>query len=349
MYETDDVTITTVTSILVITSIVGNSLVCAVIIRHRDMSRHVLDINLALFYVVHVIHGLLKFGEYCSIPVNFLLANLAIADIMYALFYIPRIIWGHIASHPEGLAGRILCALLTDAALAWVGGASSVFTLVAVATERYYSVLHPLENKAHLSVRKLKISQCPVLLFFTSLALSNFIYGLPIFISGSWILALIMNVPEFWKKIEGSTCSYAWTKKWMPKAYTLIWRVFFGLSFMLMTGLYSRVIYALWFKNASNSKVVNRQKGGVKVRKRVTLMVVAVTAIFGICWGADSVLHVLKYFSSNKLASSAIPIAHTAVMFNSAVNPFAYALINQRFRKKMKRILFIGNHGCSRQ
>ena len=37
MYETDDVTITTVTSILVVTSIVGNSLVCAVIIRHRDM------------------------------------------------------------------------------------------------------------------------------------------------------------------------------------------------------------------------------------------------------------------------------------------------------------------------
>ena len=82
---------------------------------------------------------------------------MAIADIMYALFYIPKIIWGHIASHPEGLAGRILCALLTDAALAWVGGASSVFTLVAVATERYYSVLYPLENKAHLSVRKLKV------------------------------------------------------------------------------------------------------------------------------------------------------------------------------------------------
>ena len=68
-------------------------------------------------------------------------------------------------------------------------------------------------------------------------------------------------------------------------------------------------------------------------------MVVAVSAIFGICWGADSVLHLLKDFSLIKLASSAIPIAHTAVMFNSAVNPFAYALINQRFRKKMKGIL----------
>ena len=80
-------------------------------------------------------------------------------------------------------------------------------------------------------------------------------------------------------------------------------------------------------------------QGVVKVRKRVTLMVVAVSAIFGICWGADSVFHILEDFSSNNLAPSAIPIAHTAVMFNSAVNPFAYALINQRFRKKMKGIL----------
>ena len=68
-------------------------------------------------------------------------------------------------------------------------------------------------------------------------------------------------------------------------------------------------------------------------------MVVAVSAIFGICWGADSVLHLLEDFSSNKLAPSAIPIAHTAVMFNSAVNPFAYALINQKFRKKIKGII----------
>jgi len=37
MYETDDVPITTATSILVIITILGNSLVCAVIMRNRDM------------------------------------------------------------------------------------------------------------------------------------------------------------------------------------------------------------------------------------------------------------------------------------------------------------------------
>ena len=92
------------------------------------------------------------------IPINYLLVNLAVADITYATFYIPKIIWDHIAIHPKGLFGRILCALLTDAALAWVGGASSIFTLVAVATERYYSVIYPHGNKGKLTKRKLKVS-----------------------------------------------------------------------------------------------------------------------------------------------------------------------------------------------
>ena len=68
-------------------------------------------------------------------------------------------------------------------------------------------------------------------------------------------------------------------------------------------------------------------------------MVVTVSAIFGISWGTHSILHVIDDVSSYKLSPFAIPISHTMVMFNSAVNPFAYALISQRFREKMKGMI----------
>ena len=67
-------------------------------------------------------------------------------------------------------------------------------------------------------------------------------------------------------------------------------------------------------------------------------MVVTVSAIFGISWGTHSILHVLDDIGSYKLNPFAIPISHVMLMFNAAVNPFAYALINQRFREKIKLI-----------
>ena len=76
----------------------------------------------------------------------------------------------------------------------------------------------------------------------------------------------------------------------------------------------------------------------LKLRKRVTLTVVIISAIFGVSWGTHSILHVLNDIGSYKLSPVAIPISHVMIMFNSAVNPFAYALINQRFRNKMKEM-----------
>ena len=47
--------------------------------------------------------------------------------------------------------------LLADASLTWLGGNASVFTLVAIAIERYYAVIFPHENKGKLTMRKLKV------------------------------------------------------------------------------------------------------------------------------------------------------------------------------------------------
>ena len=84
--------------------------------------------------------------------------NLAVADMMYLGFYTPKIILSLAPSaHPEGVTGRILCTLLTDGNVSRVEAISSIITLVAVATERYYAVVYPLGNKGKLTVRKLKV------------------------------------------------------------------------------------------------------------------------------------------------------------------------------------------------
>ena len=91
---------------------------------------------------------------------NYLLINLAVADIMVALFVAPRFLLSHLFRHPAGATGTLFCKLLTGGNLTWTGGAASVFTLVAIAFERYYAVMHPYCTRGKLTYGKLKVCVC---------------------------------------------------------------------------------------------------------------------------------------------------------------------------------------------
>ena len=81
-------------------------------------------------------------------------------------------------------------------------------------------------------------------------------------------------------------------------------------------------------------------QGVMRLRKRATLTAVTISAILVISWGAEGILHLIQdYASSVKLSPFTTPIAHMIMIFNSAVNPFAYALLNQRFRTKVKQMV----------
>jgi len=85
-----------------------------------------------------------------------------------------------------------------------------------------------------------------------------------VIIPASWIFALIMEMPgflslDFDKTL--SSCTLAFTKEWMGKAYSVVWfLVFGGLPVPLMAVLYSTVVYNLWFKRNDQNTLTYQQK-----------------------------------------------------------------------------------------
>ncbi|KAL9970939.1 hypothetical protein ACROYT_G023402 [Oculina patagonica] len=131
MSESADVAVTTILTTLIIADIIGNCLVIIVIRRNRDMRT----------------------------SIDYLLVNLAISDITFAVFVTPNHIFNKTFTHPEGATGSELSTFVTAGNVAWLGAASSSVTLVAIAVERYYTVMCPLGSKGKLTKRKVKVSE----------------------------------------------------------------------------------------------------------------------------------------------------------------------------------------------
>ena len=80
-------------------------------------------------------------------------------------------------------------------------------------------------------------------------------------------------------------------------------------------------------------------QGVLRVRKRATLSVITVSAIFGVCWITGLFVYVLSYYDIYMFGPPSYAISDTMFMLNSAINPFVYSLLNERFREKLKGMI----------
>ena len=79
----------------------------------------------------------------------------------------------------------------------------------------------------------------------------------------------------------------------------------------------------------------------MKVRKKVTLMAVTVTAIFGVCYLSDCTINLLEHYASKQTAVGDVEddVNSALIMLNSAINPIVCVLVNQRFKEKIKGMI----------
>jgi len=280
----------TVQSVLVAAALVGNVLVCLAILKNKVLQT----------------------------PVNYLLMNLAIADLIIVISFTPRHILEGIYHHPRGLVGEILCKTITSDTFTWVGGVASAISLVVMAYERFTAITAQLGRPATFNRRKLKIV-----------------------VAFCWIAAIIFNVPLFCARrlnSERGFCESHWPNVEFAIGNNFAWLILIGIvPFGLMAFFYWKVVLYL------RREVVPRQHLSVpamKSRKKITKMLTTVTAIYGICWIPNLILYVVWYLASETEVMYTInKVLLVLILVNSCVNPIVYALQSRLFRKHMVNIL----------
>ena len=248
---------------------------------------------------------------------NYLILNLAVADLTGGVFLAPSLILEPTTTYPPGLTGEVLCRLFTTASLAWLGFSSSVYSLVFIAFDRYYAIMKPYSIRHRITIKKLKI-----------------------FIPGCWIIGAIIGFPELYSvdldnrelvcRANGQTR--------MLKVYSTFWHfVTVVCPVFIMLGLYGRVIRRLWFEKDTNSVTFQAVR---RLRKKITKTILILSGVFVICWFPDSVRHLLEIYhpSHVSVSSNLSNVFHCLIVLNSTVNPFMYAFQFANFRRELTKM-----------
>ena len=289
MSEQDIVASRTILSILILTNVVGNSLVILVIIRNRSMKT----------------------------PMNYLLLNLAVADLTAGVFYIPHsILKEERTSIGPVMGGAVVCRLVTSGYLTWTSLLSSVSCLVFIAVDRYYAIMKPFSTRHRITNKKLKV-----------------------FIPISWtVCATVCIITIHSREFDGEkrVCIQK-RQALITRIYLLLWALITGaIPASVMLVLYSRVIRRLWFEKDTDSVTLQAVR---RSRKKITKTMLILSAVYVLCWVPDYIHHLLEVFFPDISVSPILSnLFHWSVLLNSSVNPIIYAFQFENFRRELRKI-----------
>uniref|UniRef100_A0A2K6DZY9 Neuropeptide FF receptor 1 n=1 Tax=Macaca nemestrina TaxID=9545 RepID=A0A2K6DZY9_MACNE len=280
---------------------VGNTLVCFIVLKNRHMRT----------------------------VTNMFILNLAVSDLLVGIFCMPTTLVDNlITGWPFDNATCKMSGLVQGMSVS-----ASVFTLVAIAVERFRCIVYPFREK--LTLRKALVT-----------------------IAVIWALALLIMCPsavtltvireEHHFMVDARNRSYplyscweAWPEKGMRKVYTtVLFSHIYLAPLALIVVMYARIARKLCQapgparggEEAADGRAARR-------RARVVHMLVMVALFFTLSWlPLWALLLLIDYgqLSAPQLhlvTVYAFPFAHWLAFFNSSANPIIYGYFNENFRR----------------
>ena len=266
-------------------------------------------------------------------PINYLIANMAISDMLFPFFTIPlRLAEIHSGgSWPTGgLLGQALCKLAIY--LTHVSFGVSSQSLVLIALDRYVAVVFPLRSP------------------FISHKL------FPFFILATWVVALAffapyMIVAKVDEGTQGTFCYFDWygtfEGSWpIENHYIVVFTAFCFIPAVLLVIVYSIILIKLKLHAPPGEQLTNATKQRERKNRNVLRMAIAVMLAFFFC---SVPITTSRLITIHQPVDSSIStscgfrlftfLAHLIFDANCAINPLICLIFSNNYRQGLKRLL----------
>ena len=264
-------------------------------------------------------------------PINFLIVNMAISDMLFPIFGFPWILTELYVDSwlIGGSLGQATCKLLPF--LQGISPIVSIQSLVLIAADRFAAVVFPLSSRASSS----KLCTCVFLIL------------------ASWIVAITIQFPYIlaFKLIEYSDrllCRPLWNEVF-GASFKNQYFVAFSVVFVFIPLVLITILYIIIYLKLKSKKIPGEQsqvKVGQQRERRernVLRMAIAIVIGFAICWLPITVSRILLVFASQITTSScgfiAFRFSASVMAFaNSAINPYICFILSGNYRQGIKHL-----------
>ena len=252
---------------------------------------------------------------------NFLLVNLAAADIVTLLFnpVLQALVW------PKSFNSDFMCKFFTGNGFIGVPFLVSVFTLVVIAVERYHALLKPMATGLRLSKE-------------------NVHYAIAV----TWIFSIALNIPividyRSGEEEAGKICKGVWRMDMSGKMakYILFYSTLALSSNFLVIYCYLQIFRGIYITNM----VCPEQSMSAEDRKAKKELARVLVSVSGLFFVTQTPLNVFLLYVAAKggvrLETIYFPLHIVAFLafLNSCINPIVYAFRSENYKTAFKKIL----------
>ena len=265
-------------------------------------------------------------------PINFLIVNMAMSDLLFPIFLFP---WKITELQARGFwlingpLGQALCKLAPI--LQSVSTDVSIQSLILIAVDRFGAVVFPLRS--------------PLI----STKLRRF------FIPATWIVAMAIQSPYFFafKFAEypgGLVCLAQWNKAFGETSseanyFLAVAIVFIYIPLVLIAILYLAILLKLKSQKIPGEQSVTAREQREKRERNILTMSIAIVLVFTICFLPLTICGLLIYFptDSTMISSCGLQYFMSISLFlansNCAINPCVCFIFSGNYRQGLKNLL----------